>query len=188
MFANFSGLWALSESTFLPFSNCSFSFTMKTASYSIMEHSFKLELEQCLAWCSAFLTCSMENILRCACKMLPCLSNLAYEERLAKIEILSMKYRRMRGDMIMIYKVLNGYEPLLKHLFEVDNNSITRGHNFKLKKPPFKTTIRQHFFNNRVVNNWNSLPFDVVNATSINSFKNKLDKCWENRMYVAWKV
>ena len=78
---------------------------------------------------------------------------------------------KLRGDMIMVYKVLNGYEPSLEHLFEVDNNSITRGHNFKLKKPPFKTTIRQHFFNNRVVNNWNSLPFDVVNATSINSLK-----------------
>ena len=127
----------------------------------------------------------IENVLRRASKMLPRLSNLTYEERLAKIEIPSMKYRRMRGDMIMVYKVLNGYEPSLEHLFAVDNNSITRGHNFKLKKPPFKTTIRQHFFNNCVVNNWNSLPFDVVNATSINSFKNKLDKCWENRMYVA---
>ena len=127
----------------------------------------------------------IENVLRRASKMLPRLSNLTYEERLAKIEIPSMKYRRMRGDMIMVYKVLNGYEPSLEHLFAVDNNSITRGHNFKLKKPPFKTTIRQHFFNNRVVNNWNSLPFDVVNATSINSFKNKLDKCWENRMIVA---
>ena len=43
----------------------------------------------------------------------------------------------------------------------------------------------QHFFNNQVVNNWSSLPFDVVNAIFINSFKNKLDKCWENRMYVT---
>ena len=116
------------------------------------------------------------------------IKSLTYEERLAKIEIPSMKYCWMHGDMIMVYKVLNGYEPSLEHLFEVDNNSITRGHNFKLKKPPFKTTIRQHFFNNCVVNNWNSLPFDVVKATSINSFKNKLEKCWENRIYVAWKV
>ena len=112
----------------------------------------------------------IENVLRRAFKMLPRLSNLAYEEKLTKIEIPSMKYRRMRCDMIMVDKVLNGYEPLLEHLFEVHNNSITRGHNFKLKKPPFKTTIHQHFFNNRVANNWNSLLFDVVNATSINSF------------------
>ena len=96
-----------------------------------------------------------------------------------------MKYRRMLGDMIMVYKVLNGYELSLEYLFAVDNNSITRGHNFKMKKVPLKTTIHQHFFSNRVVNNWNSFPFDVVNATSINSFKDKLDKCWENSMYVA---
>ena len=98
-------------------------------------------------------------------RCLPRLLNLNYEERLAKIEIPSMKHCQMCGDMIMVYKVLNGYEPWLEHLFAVDNNSITRGYNFKLKKPPFKTTIRQHFFNNRVANNWNSLPFDVVNAT-----------------------
>ena len=91
----------------------------------------------------------------------------------------------MRGNMIMVYEVLNGYNPALGHLFAVDNNLITREHIFKLKKPPFKTIIRQHFFNNYVVNNWNTLPFDAINATSINSFKNKLDKSWENRIYVA---
>ena len=55
-------------------------------------------------------------------------------------------------------------------------------------KNNLKATIRQAFFNNGVVNNWNNLHFDVVNATSINSYNNKLDKCWENRMYVEWKV
>ena len=70
----------------------------------------------------------IKNILRHASKMLQQLSNLTYEERLAKIEILSMKYCSMHGDMIMVYKVLNGYEPSLEHLFVVDNNSITRGH------------------------------------------------------------
>ena len=77
------------------------------------------------------------NWLRCyyqwCHKILPRLSNLTYEERLAKIEIPSMKCCRMRGDMIMVYKVLNGYDPSLEHLFAVDNNSITTGHNFKLK-------------------------------------------------------
>ena len=71
----------------------------------------------------------------------------------------------------MVYKVLNGYDSSLEHLFQVDDNSIIRGQNLQLKKSLFKTTICQHFFNNRVVNNWNSLRFDVVNTTSINSFK-----------------
>ena len=62
----------------------------------------------------------IENVLRRASKMLPRLSNLTYEERLTKTEIPSMKYRRMRGDMIMVYKVLTGYDPSLEHLFAVD--------------------------------------------------------------------
>ena len=67
----------------------------------------------------------IKNVLRRASKMLPWLLNLTHEERLAKIEIPSMKYRQMRGDMIMFYKVLNGYDPSLEYLFAVDNNSIT---------------------------------------------------------------
>ena len=59
--------------------------------------------------------------------MLPRLSNLIYEDRFVKTEIPTMRYRRVRRDMIIVYKVLDGYKPLLKHLFAVDNNSITRG-------------------------------------------------------------
>ena len=47
----------------------------------------------------------IKNILRRASKMLPRLSNLTYEERPAKIEIPSMKYCRMRGDMIIVYRL-----------------------------------------------------------------------------------
>jgi len=36
--------------------------------------------------------------------------------------------------------------------------------------------IRNNFFPNRVVNPWNSLPDEIVEAKSVNSFKNKLDK------------
>ena len=72
-------------------------------------------------------------------------------------------------------------------LFAVDNNSITRGHDFNLKKPHFKTAIRQHFLDNRVVNSWKNLPFDVPNATFSNNFKNKLDKCSENSIMLGEK-
>jgi len=36
--------------------------------------------------------------------------------------------------------------------------------------------IRKNFFSQRVVNVWNSLPQVVVDADSVNSFKNRLDK------------
>ena len=106
-----------------------------------------------------------------------------YKERLAAIKVPSMRYRRMRGDMILVYKILCGGNQSLCDLFMI-NESRTRGHNFKLYKPLVQTTIRKRFFSVRVINNWNSLPYEVVNAISLDSFKSKLDNAWEDKIYV----
>ena len=45
----------------------------------------------------------------------------------------------------------------------------------KLRGKRFKTDIAKHFFTNRIVDVWNKLPADVVNATTINEFKNRID-------------
>ena len=71
--------------------------------------------------------------------------------------------------------VIEMYDPITTHnLFTFDTN-ITWGHNLKLKKVSFKTNKFKHFFTNRVVNLWNSLPEEVVYASSLNVFKNRLD-------------
>ena len=81
----------------------------------------------------------------------------------------------MRGDLIEVYKFMsNTYK--CKNLFDVCSNSITRGHKFKIKKHFCTTQVRKHFFSNRVVNLWNSLDTTTVEATSLNSFKNRLDR------------
>ena len=64
------------------------------------------------------------------------------------------------------------------------NESRTRGHNFKLFKPLVQTAMHKYFFNVSVINNWNSLPYDVVNVVSLESFKSKLDNAWEDKIYV----
>jgi len=45
----------------------------------------------------------------------------------------------------------------------------------KLCKPRCRTTVRQNFFSLRIVNEWNKLPQDVIEAPSMNTFKNRLD-------------
>ena len=57
-----------------------------------------------------------------------------------------------------------------------DNSHGLRGHSLKLKKERSRLEIRRCFFSQRIVNDWNSLPQHVVEATSVNSFKNALDK------------
>jgi hypothetical protein len=42
------------------------------------------------------------------------------------------------------------------------------------------TNIRKNSFNIRIANYWNKLPENIMNAPSINSFKNRLDKHWKD--------
>ena len=51
-----------------------------------------------------------------------------------------------------------------------------RGHSLKLQKAYCRTSVRQHFFAERVVNEWNALPEAVVSAPSLNCFKERLKR------------
>jgi hypothetical protein len=57
----------------------------------------------------------------------------------------------------------------------VNNELGLRGHTIEIGKEQSSLDIRKYSFSQRVVNCWNILPQHVVDATSINSFKNKLD-------------
>ena len=66
-----------------------------------------------------------------------------------------------------------------RHFFEIavtDRSHKTRGHNLKIIKVGCKYDIRKKFFSQRVVDAWNGLSQDVVDAVTVNSFKNRLDK------------
>ena len=105
------------------------------------------------------------------------LQNLSYEDRLKKLDMFSLKFRRLRGDLIEAFKFLHGQENgYLKEMFEFDRNRYaTRGHQHRLKTYHCRTRLRKSFFSNRVIQHWNSLPDDVVECASLNIFKNKID-------------
>jgi len=43
--------------------------------------------------------------------------------------------------------------------------------------------VRHNFFTNRIVNSWNSLPSDIVSASSVAAFKKRLDDFWAETRY-----
>ena len=56
---------------------------------------------------------------------------------------------------------------------------VTRG--LRLQKTRFRYDIRKYSFTYRVVNIWNSLLKWVISANMTNTFKNRLDKFWQNQ-------
>ena len=128
---------------------------------------------------------SLENIQRRATKVIPGMKNLSYPERLQKLGLPTLAYRRARGDMIEVFKLLNdngGYDKnTTEGLMKTSTNTSTRGHKYKLETQRARLDLRKYSFSVRVVAAWNSLPENVACASSINSFKRKLDSFWEKQ-------
>ena len=53
---------------------------------------------------------AIENVQRRATKQLPGIKNIPYEERLERLKLSTLAYRRTRGDMIEVYKLLQARE------------------------------------------------------------------------------
>jgi len=58
----------------------------------------------------------------------------------------------------------------------------TRGNGFKLKEGRFTLGIRKKFFTMRVAKHWHRSPKDVVDASSMETFKARLDGALSNLM------
>ena len=119
---------------------------------------------------------TLERIQRRATKMIPKLRDLSYEERLKECGLTTLETRRLRGDQIEVFKILNGYENIDRNMFfSLKKDSRTRGHEVKLVKDQCRLDIRKHSFSQRTINEWNKLSTDCVTASSVNMFKNKVD-------------
>ena len=124
---------------------------------------------------------AIEKVQRRATKLVSSVRDLPYSERLKKLKLPSLRFRRLRGDVIEAYKLLSGiYDTSLPQLLQQDHNRSTRGHSLKLQKKRWSTSLRGNAFTNRIVNVWNALPEEIVTAPSLNSFKNRLDKHWSD--------
>ena len=59
----------------------------------------------------------LEKIQRRATKLIPALIDLRYEERLKECGQTTIETRRLRGDHIELFKILNGYENIYSNIF-----------------------------------------------------------------------
>ena len=76
----------------------------------------------------------LERIQR-ATKISPGLRDLSYEEHLKECGLTTLETKRLRGNQIEVFKILNGYEHIDRNMFfSLNKDSRTRGHEVKLVK------------------------------------------------------
>ncbi len=126
----------------------------------------------------------IESIQRRATKLVPELTELPYEERLRRLKLPSLVYRRNRGDMIQAFKYTNKIWDVSDSPLKLSKETRTRGHTHKLHKGRWITAVRGEFFTNRVINLWNSLPEDLVKSKDTKSFKIGLDNLWSTKSWL----
>lgn len=118
---------------------------------------------------------AIEKVQRRATKIPHCLKDLRYQDRCKRMGIVELTKRRTRGDLIQMFKITRGLD-VVSWVSQPKTSIARAGRRRQLRREIVSNNQRHNFFTNRVANSWNTLPNDVVETTSVNEFKNKIDK------------
>ena len=124
----------------------------------------------------------LEQVQHRATRLVPDLRRYSYEERLNKLGWTTLEERRVRGDLIQYYKILNNLDKVkwqrdfsVTHSISIDGPARgIRGHDLRVTREITRFNPRHNFFLNRVAPAWNKLNSETVHAVSVNSFKAKI--------------
>ena len=115
--------------------------------------------------------------------MNPSISALTHEERVKRTGLISLENRRLRADLLEVFKILKGF---VKVDPATDVSMRSRGHSLKLEKSRARLELRKHFFSNRVIDAWNVLPDLMVEATSVYMLMAAL-QCLPHGAFTSWR-
>jgi hypothetical protein len=106
------------------------------------------------------------------------ISYTSYTDRLTKLNLESLQTRRIKNDLILLYKMMNNLVDIdYAHYFHIQDFA---GHNLRRHRlhlgraKPQNTLCRRNFFSIRVIPYWNELPESTVVSPSLSMFKHKL--------------
>ena len=114
---------------------------------------------------------SLEDVQRSFTRQIDGLGLLTYEQRLSILGLTTLIERRARGDLIETFKIVRGFSNYGQHFFQISRN----GNNL-ISRPGDEKSVKHSFFARRVIAYWNKLPSQVTLATSIDCFKNRLER------------
>ena len=116
----------------------------------------------------------IERVQRRFTRSIRGMNGYSYTERCNKLNLETLESRRLKADMVMVFKIMKGLIDIDRCIFEFYNISNLRGHTCKLYKPISSINCRTHSFVSRIVETWNALPQTAIDAPNIACFKHVL--------------
>ena len=118
----------------------------------------------------------LESVQRQFTKRFNGLTSMSYSDRLGHLSIESLQLRRLRHDLIILYKLIHGcFDISASDFLTMSHLVTTRGHKFKLSVQYSSVNTHKYHFPNRIINVWNCLPTHVAEASSVSCFVRQLD-------------
>ena len=108
---------------------------------------------------------------------IPCNIPSSYADRLFKLNIKLLDCRRAEFDLIFMFKIFHNLLDINFHDYFVlyDSGYNLRRHSMNIRnKTSAKHNQFLNFYFNRICPMWNSLPENIVTASSLTIFKNRL--------------
>jgi len=129
----------------------------------------------------------LEKVQMKAVTMISGLQSKEYEDRLKELGLQSLEERRIRYDMIQVFKLMHNYDDVDRRQFfqtaGEESVRVTRQSSDALNilTTRCRTEVRRNFFTNRVAEKWNKLPEYIKRAGNIKTFKSLYDKIPEQQ-------
>ena len=118
----------------------------------------------------------LESVQRRFTKRIYSMSDMSYEDRLTALGLETLEYRRLKFDLVMIFKIVHNLVDLDRDSLITVTSTTTRNSFLKIFKPRCESSLRMKFLCVRCVNVWNSLSESTKASSSIVAFKNNLNK------------
>ena len=131
---------------------------------------------------------AIEQVQRRATRLVLGMTGLNYSERLKKLSLPTLDYRRQRADQLQIFKLAKKIDKITtdkpclhcgKVMLQPSLATTTRGHQYKYQVQRAEG-IRRHFLTTRTIEAWNKLQAETVTSPSVNAFKGRLAKDWKD--------
>lgn len=124
----------------------------------------------------------IETVQRRFSKYLDFHHSISYVDRCKKLDILPLVYRRIIADLVLTYKIIHElFSGVTREEFFTMKSPTARGHCLQIFKTRTNKSQRTNFFAERVIDNWNALPPEIVKSGTVKQFKNRLTKLFKNK-------